>query len=215
MNPRQLRLLQIIAKTSFRQREKPVFHLASGIDSKYYVDCKQALSFPEARGLIAEMILERISADAIDAVGGLEIGAYPIATTLSDKVYAQMHRNIRVFVVRKEPKKHGIHDLIAGSVEPNERALIVDDVITSGSSAIQAIKTAREAGLRVNQVIAIVDRQESNGRANIEAMGVHFDALFTLRDLIVYDAAHGKTRDSEADRKRTVRGQSSRATAAG
>jgi orotate phosphoribosyltransferase len=215
MNPGQCRLLEIIAKTSFRQDAKPVFHLASGIDSKYYVDCKQALSFPEARGLIAEMILERISPDAIDAVGGLEIGAYPIATTLSDRVYAKTGRSIRVFVVRKEPKKHGIRDLIAGLVESNDRALIVDDVITSGSSAIHAVKTARAAGLRVDRVIAIVDREESHGRENIEENGVQFEALFTLKDLIAHSAANGKTRDSEADRKRSVRGQPSRVIAAG
>ena len=215
MNPRQHKLLAIIAKTSFRQSTEPVFHLASGIDSKYYVDCKQALSFPEARELIAEMILERIVPDAIDAVGGLEIGAYPIATTVSDKLYAETGKSVRVFVVRKEPKKHGVRSLIAGSVKAHDRVLIVDDVITSGSSAVQAIKAARVANLRVDQVIAIVDREESHGRENIEAMGVRFDALFTLKDLIAHNAAHGETRDPEVDHERAVRGQPARVTAAG
>lgn len=184
MTSQRRRLLELIKETSFKQSEAAIFHLASGIDSRFYVDCKQALSLPEARKLIGELIFERVHRDAFDAIGGLEIGAYPIATSVSDKIFDESGKSVRVFVVRKEAKKHGIRKLVAGFVKSGDRALIVDDVITSGSSAIQAIRSAREEGLIVNRVIALVDREESDGKANIERENVRFEALFSLDDLI-------------------------------
>ncbi len=89
-----------------------------------------------------------------------------------------------VFVVRKEPKTHGIKDLIAGNVKNGDRALIVEDVVTSGGSTLKAIQGARQAGLLVEEVIALLDREEGNGRASLEAEGVKFDSLFRLSELI-------------------------------
>src|SRR5690349_13749017 len=89
MEPKRRRLLQMLKSTSFRSSPEPVFKLASGGLSKYYVDCKQALSYPEARALIAELICERLKGESIDAIGGLEIGAYPIATCVSDAIYRE------------------------------------------------------------------------------------------------------------------------------
>jgi orotate phosphoribosyltransferase len=178
------RFLQILKATSFRSSPEPVFKLASGGVSKYYVDCKQALSYPEARALIGELIRDRLKDEEIDAVGGLEIGAYPIATSVSDAIYRQSGRSVRVFIVRKQPKSHGIRDLIAGDVRPGDRAVVVDDVVTEGGSTLKAIEAALKAELVIKRVIVLVDREEGEGRRRIEAQGVKFEPLCTLRELV-------------------------------
>ena len=211
MSPERSRLLEILKRTSYRESTTASFHLASGILSKYYVDCKYALSYPEARKILASLIFGLIKDDrAIDSVGGLELGAYPIAISVSDKIYTETGRVVRAFVVRKDRKKHGIATLVAGDGRQGDHVLVVDDVITSGSSAIQAIETVREAGMTVEHVVALIDREESDGRKNIEAKGVKFDALFTLVDLINFDGHGDQNPDSDSGKKRAVRGQSSR-----
>lgn len=207
------RLLAILRRTSYLESDTPIYHLASGIDSKYYIDCKKALSDPETRECLATLVVEMLGNAPIDAIGGLELGAYPIATSISDRIYKDSGKKVRVFVVRKEQKKHGNTSLIAGDTRAGDRVLIVDDVITSGGSAIQAIDAVRDAGLKVEQVVAMVDREESDGRKNIEARGVQFHAIFTLNDLKSFDGPRNKNKDPKPDQKRTLRRQSSRIAA--
>jgi orotate phosphoribosyltransferase len=214
MGSKRSRLLELLKQTSYRESETASFHLASGMLSKYYVDCKYVLSYPEARKILASLICELIKNETIDSVGGLELGAYPIATSVSDKLYTDTGRVVRAFVVRKDRKKHGIETLIAGDGRQGDHVLVVDDVITSGSSAIQAIETVRQAGMTVNHVVALVDREESDGKKNIEARGVKFDALFTLTDLINFDGHSDESADTDSGKKRLVRGQSSRSATA-
>jgi orotate phosphoribosyltransferase len=178
------RLCEILKQTSLQSRDEPVFRLASGKMSRYYVDCKQALSDPEARALIGELIFERLAGLRFDAVGGMEIGAYPIATSASDAIFRATGAKVRAFVVRKESKQHGIQGLIAGHVKPGDKTLIVEDVVTAGTSTITAIRGARQAGLVVDRVIALIDREEEDGRHNIEAERVRFEALTTLSELL-------------------------------
>jgi len=178
------RLIEILRETSVKSVPEPVFRLASGKLSRYYVDCKQALSDPEARALIGRLAGELIQPQAFDVVGGLELGAYPIAIAISDVLFRATGIKLRVFVVRKEPKTHGIRDLIAGNVVPGDRALIVEDVVTSASSTLKAIRGARAAGLVVDRVIALIDREEENGAQNLQAEGVQFSALFKLSELL-------------------------------
>lgn len=177
------RLLQILANTSFHKSSTPEYPLSSGIMSRYYIDCKVALSYPEARELTGELILEKIKNDSVNAVGGLELGAYPIAIAVSDAAYRHQ-RKINAFVVRKQPKLHGLKKYAEGSISRNDKVIIVDDVITTGKSTIDAINKVREEGLEIVKVIAIVDRKEADGKKNIEACGVLFEALFTLDQLI-------------------------------
>jgi orotate phosphoribosyltransferase len=184
MDQKRRRFLEILRDTSFRSSPEPVFRLASGRLSKYYVDCKQGLSYPEARALMAELICDRLKGESINTVGGLEIGAYPIATCVSDAIYRETGRTVRVFIVRKEPKSHGIRDLIAGDIRQGDKALIVDDVVTEGTSTLKAIDASRKAGLTVERAIVLVDREEAGGRANIESAGVKFEALCTLGELV-------------------------------
>ncbi len=176
-------LLHTLIKTkSFQWSPTPIFPLASGAMSSFYIDCRIGLSFAETRRIVGELMLDRVVLP-VDAVGGLLIGAYPIAIAVSDAAYGRGLQNLRVFVVRKEPKSHGMKKLIEGEVKEGDRAVIVDDVITSGKSTIEAIQKSRDAGLQVTQAIAIIDREEQSGRARIEEQGVKVDALCTLREL--------------------------------
>jgi orotate phosphoribosyltransferase len=187
------RLLEILTRTSFRREKEAVFKLASGAMSEYYVDCKYALSDPEARKIIGKLIYDLVKNETYDAVGGLEIGAYPIATSVSDRIYQENAQTVRAFVVRKQAKSHGIRSLLAGDVNPGDRALIVDDVITTGNSTIDAVERTREAGLIVSRVIVLVDRNEGDGKKNIEAHGVTCASLFSLADLIAASKSDAKS----------------------
>ncbi|MBV8774903.1 MAG: orotate phosphoribosyltransferase [Deltaproteobacteria bacterium] len=184
MHSAKIKLREILRRTSLQVRDESVFRLASGKMSRYYVDCKQALSDPEARALIGELIYQRLIGISLDAVGGMELGAYPIATSTSDAIFRATGAKVRAFVVRKESKEQGMRGLIAGNVRPGDKTLIVDDVVTAGSSTIKAIIAARQAGLIVEQVIVLIDREEEDGRTNIEAQGVAFEALTTLSELL-------------------------------
>jgi len=177
-------LIKLLRATSVKIEAEAVFRLASGKLSRYYVDCKQVLSDPEARGLIGQIAATMIRAANYDAIGGLELGAYPIAIAISDAVFRAAGNKLRVFVVRKEPKTHGIKDLIAGNVVQGDRALIVDDVVTTAASTIKAIRGARQAGLVVTAALALIDREEENGAANLAIEGVSFQSLFRLSELI-------------------------------
>jgi orotate phosphoribosyltransferase len=103
--------------------------------------------------LFGKLICEQLHGERFDAVGGLEIGAYPIATAVSDCIYRDTGNTVRAFVVRKEPKSHGIRDLVAGDIKSGDRTLIVDDVLTTGKSTIAAITRAREAGVQVTAAV--------------------------------------------------------------
>jgi len=178
------RWLQILLETqSFKSSSTAIYPLASGTLSQFYIDCRRALSYPEARQVVGKLIYDRVRSLELDAVGGLLVGAYPIAIAVSDAAYALAGRVVRAFVIRKEPKQHGLKKLIEGDVIRGQRVLIVDDVITSGGSTVEAIEKSRQEGLEVIKAIALIDRQEQKGRENIEKQGVPFEALCTLDDL--------------------------------
>ena len=142
------------------------------------------MAHPGSRRLVGQLAHEALAGVEIDCLGGLEIGAISIATTISDYCYgATPRRNWRTFVVRKQAKEHGLGKLIEGAVRAGDRALIVDDVLTSGGSLLKAIAAARQAGLVVNQALVIVDRKEQDGRARIEQEGVSLISLLTIDDL--------------------------------
>jgi orotate phosphoribosyltransferase len=177
------RLLQLLVDTkSFKYSDTPVFPLVSGAMSRFYVDCRLGLSYPEMRQVVGELMLDLVQ-PPVDAVGGLLVGAFPIAIAVSDAAFHRGRPTIRVFVARKEPKSHGMKKLIEGDVREGDRVIIVDDVITSGKSTIEAIQKSRDAGLIVTQALAIIDREEQDGKAKIQAEGVRVDALCTMRQL--------------------------------
>jgi orotate phosphoribosyltransferase len=198
-------LLKILAETSFREGKGGEFLLSSGKRSEFYVDCKMALSYPQARRTMGNLIATLVQGDEIDAVGGLEIGAYPIAAAVSDAIFADTGKVVRAFVVRKNAKKHGLMKWIEGDIPQHGNALVVDDVTTTGGSVTVAIKRIRQSGLIVRRAILLVDREEPDASAAIEALGVRFDALFTLTEL---RSARGDTTRPDAipDPARTVAG---------
>jgi orotate phosphoribosyltransferase len=170
---------------SFKWDRNKGFKLASGEISPFYVDCRALMAHPEARRLVAQLAYEAITDIEFDCLGGLELGAIPIAVTISDFACVASRRRLwRTFVVRKQPKDHGLGKLIEGSIRPGDRALIVDDVLTSGGSLLKSIGAAREAGLRVDHVLVIVDRQEQDGKARVEREQVQLISLLTIQDLM-------------------------------
>jgi orotate phosphoribosyltransferase len=180
----KLDLAKAIVETgSFHWETTPRFTLASGRVSEYYVNCKQILSHPRYRRLVAELIAEHVSKWDMQAIGGMEIGAIPIATAVSDYLYERTGRELRTFVVRKKPKDHGMQHTVEGAIQPGDHVLIVDDVLTTGQATIDAITQARAAGLEMRHALVIVDRQEDNGRRRVEALGVSLTSLLTLEDL--------------------------------
>ncbi len=160
------------------------FVLASGATSPCYVDCRALLAHPDARWLVARLACAAIRNIPCEAVGGLEIGAIPLATAISDHAFAaQPSRTLRTFTVRKQTKDHGLGKRIEGMVTANDRIVIVDDVLTSGQSILHALQAAREANLRASHALVIVDRQEQDGKQTVEAAGVSLISLLTMDDL--------------------------------
>lgn len=172
-----------IRTQSFRTDPKG-FMLASGVISPFYVDCRVLMAHPGPRRLVAQLAASTIQDLPVDCIGGLEIGAIAMATAISDQGFrGNPQREWRTFVVRKQAKEHGTGKLIDGAIRAGDRALIVDDVLTSGASIIRAITAAREAGLIVSHALVIVDRKEQDGRAKVEATGVTLFSLLTVDDL--------------------------------
>ncbi len=169
---------------SFKWDPDKGFKLASGQVSPFYVDCRALMAYPGARRLVAQLAHEALVSVELNCLGGLEIGAISIATTISDYAFvASPRRDWRTFVVRKQAKDHGLGKLIEGAVRPGDRAVIVDDVLTSGGSLLKAIAAAKQAGLTVTHALVIVDRREQEGRTNVEKEGVKVISLLTIDDL--------------------------------
>ena len=184
------RLAEIIMKKSFRYSENPPFTLASGRKSNYYFNCKPTTLDPEGMNLIGAILFEMLSDADVSAAGGLTLGADPIANALSLISY-QRSKPIKSFIIRKEVKEHGTKSAVEGDVRPGEKVVIIDDVITTGGSTIRAIERARDAGLIIDRVIALVDREEG-GRENIERHIARVDAVFTRSEIMsVYEANRG------------------------
>ena len=151
------------------------FILSSGKHSNLYIDCRKVTLHPRGARLIAGIILEKIKGLKIDAIGGLTLGADPITSSvvaLSD---------IPGFIVRKKEKEHGTRQKIEGLLAPGWKVLIVEDVATSGASALQAIEAVEAAGAKVIKVIAVVDREEGATEA---LKNYNFDPIFKKSELV-------------------------------
>lgn len=157
------------------------FTLSSGKESDLYVDLRKVTLNPVGASIIGSLISDIIKNRKVDAVGGMSVGADPIAVATSLAAY-QEGREIMAFLVRKNQKTHGTGNVIEGPIKPGQRAIVVEDVITTGASTISAIERIKEAGLEIELVVAIFDRCEG-GREAIEALGYEVRSLLTRHDL--------------------------------
>jgi orotate phosphoribosyltransferase len=181
------RLIELIIARSFKYSDNPPFKLVSGRTSNYYFNCKPTTLDPEGMNLIGTLVFDMLSDSPATAAGGLTLGADPIANALAVISY-QQGRPIQSFIVRKDVKDHGTRSAIEGNVKAGEKVVILDDVITTGGSTITAIERAREAGLDIDRVVVLIDREEG-GRENILAHCGRVDAVLTRTEVM---ARYGK-----------------------
>jgi len=176
---KRARLLELLTARAFAEREVT---LSSGLKSNFYIDCKQVSLHPEGAALIGElfhMVIEHVAPEA-EAVGGLTLGADPLATATSVLGF-QAGRPRAAFIVRKEPKGHGTGQWIeSAGLAAGAKVVILEDVVTTGASTLRAIERAKLAGLDVLHAVGLVDRLEG-GREAIEAHA-RLTTLFTRRD---------------------------------
>ncbi len=177
------RLLQLILKYAFQYSETPIFKLAHGGTSQFYFNCKRITLDPEGQYLIGNLVFDAVKDLGISAIGGLTLGADPIANATAYSSWLR-GRPIQSFIVRKTRKDHGIIAAIEGKVTAGDRVAVVDDVVTTGGSTLQAISACRQAGLDIVGVLTLVDRQEMNGRENIEIEIPNFKALVTRDEVM-------------------------------
>jgi orotate phosphoribosyltransferase len=156
--PARERLLDLLAKDAYQYDPSAPFTLASGGQSAEYIDCKNALSHPEAMAAVGALLHPMLDR-RVRAIGGLTMGADPIAHAVSQHSAGTVDK-VRWFTVRKEAKKHGRLREIEGGVPPGTEVVVVDDVATQGTSTIDAIRKCLLAGYGVLQVIVLVDRQQ-------------------------------------------------------
>ncbi len=173
--------LRDIIDTRSLLRDGP-YKLASGAVSDHFLDIKRTMADPEGLNLIADLILDAIEGEKVDCVGGLELGAVPIAAVVSARAW-QRGRRLPMFVVRKAIKDHGTQRPVEGELKPGMVALVLEDVTTKGGSAMQAVEAVRAAGVEVAGVFSVVDRQEG-AAARFSAEGIQLRSLFTWADFV-------------------------------
>lgn len=174
----------LVALLAERSAKRGQFTLASGKQSTFYIDARLTTMSPEGLSIIGPLGLSVLGETewAVDSVGGLTLGADPISYAIS---YASAHsgHRLRAFTVRKEAKAHGTGKLIEGPFRQGDRVAVIEDVITTGGSALRAIDAVRSVGGIVKGVLALVDREEG-GRQEIEKSGVPVMAITTASQII-------------------------------
>ena len=172
------RLLELVKTVALSRGH---FILASGQESTFYLDGRLVTLSPEGASLIGQLMFEQLRTLDVQAVGGLTMGADPVATAIALVSYQQGHP-IPAFLVRKEAKAHGKQKQVEGPLPAGARVAIVEDTVTTGESALQAIAAVEQLGCTVVTVLALVDRLEG-GRELLESKGYAFAPLFTVREL--------------------------------
>ena len=177
------RLAEIIRKRSFGRGE---ITLASGRKSDFYFNLKPTMLDPEGASLLAELTYEALKDDGLDFVGGLEMGAVPLAGAIAQLSWIKGHP-IAAFFVRKKPKEHGarlaVEGLAKGESLQGKRIVIVEDVTTTGSSALKAVEAVRDAGGEIVLVFTMVDREEGATDTFAEA-GLEFRSLYKAGEFL-------------------------------
>lgn len=177
------RLADIIRTRSFGRGE---ITLASGRKSDFYFNLKPTMLDPEGAALLAELTYEALRDEKVDYVGGLEMGAVPLAGAIAQLSWLKNHP-IAAFFVRKKPKEHGarlsVEGLAKGESLAGKRCVIVEDVTTTGGSAIKAVEAVKESGAEIVLVLTMVDREEGATEAFAEA-GLPFRSLYKASEFL-------------------------------
>jgi orotate phosphoribosyltransferase len=174
---------ELIGLVGTKALKRGTFRLASGREASFYLDAKQVVLDAHGSMLVGRAILERLRAlgPLPAAVGGMSIGADPVTSAVVTMAGVEKIP-LKGFMVRKEPKDHGTKRFVEGPVEPGNRVVIVEDVITTGGSSLVAIDRAQEFGLVVERVVTVIDRL-AGARATLAARGIPLESLVTIRDL--------------------------------
>jgi orotate phosphoribosyltransferase len=157
------------------------FTLRSGKESSWYIDARQTTFSGEGARLVGAAVLEEVP-HGIDAVGGMTMGADPIAVATA-MVAADSGRGLRSFSIRKEAKGHGMGGRLVGPISEGSRVVALEDTTTTGSALVEAIEALRDAGIEVVKAVALVDRSAGEAASRVEALGIPYVALVTPQDL--------------------------------
>ena len=172
------KLLDLLCQLAYQEGD---FVLSSGGRSSYYINGKQVTLHPQGALAIGRLILNILPLDT-QAVAGLTLGADPIVSSVS-VVSVYESRPIPALIIRKEAKGHGTMAYIEGpNLPPAARMVVLEDVVTTGKSALQAVERLTSAGYQVDRVVSLVDRLQG-GRELYQSFNLHFDSLFTILDL--------------------------------
>jgi orotate phosphoribosyltransferase len=179
------RLIELLRRDTLK---RGTFTLASGRTSHYYVDGRKVTLSAAGAAMIGAGVLERLADHPeVQAVGGLTMGADPVVGATLTVAGLAGRADLRGFLVRKQAKGHGTGNQVEGPLEPGMTVAILEDVATTGGSALQAVDAAEAMGCRVAVVITVLDRLEGAAAA-FEARGLRFESLLTIRDLGVEPA---------------------------
>ena len=171
-------LLQLLKERAYR---KGHYTLSSGKESEHYVNCKPVTLSCEGNALLSHLMIKMIEKDAV-AVGGLTLGADPLVCGIAQKAYYTGNRHIDALIIRKNPKGYGTKEVIEGNKPPKGSVItVLEDVTTTGGSAMVAVNVLRDAGYIVNRVVAIVDRMDDH--KIWEDNNIEFQSLFFLNEL--------------------------------
>jgi len=182
-------LLETLQKNAFHFGQ---FVLSSGVTRDYYIDCRRVTLSAQGAWLTGNVVLRSLADLNLNAVGGLTVAADPIATAVA-LVSRDQPKPINAFIVRKEAKGHGLQRQVEGPLNPGDRVAIVDDVLTSGRSVLQAAEAVESAGAQVVAVSVLIDRCE-DGSDLVRERGYDLRPIFTIDDIRPYlDARRGKS----------------------
>ncbi len=179
---KRARLVELLRQRSF-ERKKVV--LASGKESDFFIDCKQAVLTAEGHALVGELMFQMLAdLPKCDAVGGVELGGCPLASAVS-LVSFQKGRPLPALYVRKAKKDHGSAKLVEGdkAMKPGTRVVLLEDVVTTGGSSLRAVEALGHAGAKVVGIIALVDRLEGGAEA-IQKAGLPLETLANRTDFM-------------------------------
>jgi orotate phosphoribosyltransferase len=172
------KLLDLICQEAYREGS---FTLSSGQPSNYYINCKPVTLHPQGAVAVGRLILDMLS-DNTEAIAGLTLGADPIVSAVS-VVSVYKNRPIPALIIRKEAKGHGTQAYIEGpTLPPGAKVVVLEDVVTTGQSAMKAVTRLKDAGYVVDQIISLIDRKQG-GAEFYQSQGLKFDVIYEIEEI--------------------------------